>query len=150
MRPPKWGQRMGRTGDVASDQTLPSRGIGARQPARHRVRFAGRKDCQSVKTRLMLTGYGGRPSPLCSACSLFCPYRLPSFVGRERSLQSKPLDCFVRLWNGGVGQLRKVYPFDSNGLHIHNAEIPHRRCHHQKIGSQKLVDQLIRLAGRLL
>ena len=30
-----------------------------------------------------------------------------------------------------------------------NAEIPHRRCDHQKIGFQKLAGQLIRLAGRL-
>ena len=29
-----------------------------------------------------------------------------------------------------------------------NAEISHRRCQHQKIGFQKLVGQLIRLAGR--
>jgi hypothetical protein len=42
-----------------------------RQPGRHPVRFAGHKDCQSVRTNLMLIGYGVRPCPPGSARGLF-------------------------------------------------------------------------------
>jgi hypothetical protein len=44
------------------------------QSARHPVRIAGRRDGPSVRASLMLTGYGGRQCPPCSAhCLSFQP-----------------------------------------------------------------------------
>ena len=50
----------------------------------HAVRFAGRKDCQAVKTIMMITGYGsgpGRCSVRCTSAPPFssCPFLLLSF-----------------------------------------------------------------------
>jgi hypothetical protein len=56
-----------------------------RQSARHPVRIAGRRDGPSVRASLMLTGYGGRQCPSCSAHCLSAVSFQPTF-GRETIL----------------------------------------------------------------
>jgi hypothetical protein len=55
-----------------------------RQPARRPIRFPGRKYCHSVRTSLILAGYGGRPCPAFSraACPFcFLPKEVASIMG---------------------------------------------------------------------